>query len=255
MEPTRASPSDRDRAVRGCVGRRWRPQPSPSPRWSQSPGLGTVASGAGPSARCLTCRRPAGLRRDSARPCLARAPGLPDIPATTGNRPRSRCSSTPPTGVPPCVGLLARERGVPPTRPPILPTTRRGPPGRPRAPPGGGGGGRGGGGAPPRPPPGGGSEGGGGAGGPAAGVPRPGGGGRGGPGGPPATTVGSGYFRILVTRPAPTVRLPSRMANSRPSSMAMGWSNSTVISVLSPGMTISVPSGSVTVPVTSVVRK
>ena len=233
MEPTRASPSDRDRAVRGCVGRRWRPQPSPSPRWSQSPGLGTVASGAGPSARCLTCRRPAGLRRDSARPCLARAPGLPDIPATTGNRPRSRCSSTPPTGVPPCVGLLARERGVPRTRPPILPTTRRGPPGAPRAPPPRGGGG--GGGAGPRPPP-------------------PGAGG----GVPPrglATTVGSGYFRILVTRPAPTVRLPSRMANSRPSSMAMGWSNSTVISVLSPGMTISVPSGSVTVPVTSVVRK
>jgi hypothetical protein len=37
--------------------------------------------------------------------------------------------------------------------------------------------------------------------------------------------------------------------------MAIGWMRSTVISVLSPGMTISVPSGSVTTPVTSVVRK
>src|SRR4051794_4080157 len=63
------------------------------------------------------------------------------------------------------------------------------------------------------------------------------------------------YLRILVTRPAPTVRPPSRMANRRPSSMAMGWMSSTVISVLSPGMTISVPEGRVTTPVTSVVRK
>ena len=37
--------------------------------------------------------------------------------------------------------------------------------------------------------------------------------------------------------------------------MAMGWMSSTVISVLSPGMTISVPEGRVTTPVTSVVRK
>ena len=37
--------------------------------------------------------------------------------------------------------------------------------------------------------------------------------------------------------------------------MAMGLPSSTVIFVLSPGMTISVPSGSVMVPVTSVVRK
>src|SRR4051812_34900121 len=63
------------------------------------------------------------------------------------------------------------------------------------------------------------------------------------------------YLRILVTRPAPTVRPPSRMANRRPSSMAIGWISSTVISVLSPGMTISVPAGRVTTPVTSVVRK
>ncbi len=63
------------------------------------------------------------------------------------------------------------------------------------------------------------------------------------------------HFVILVTRPAPTVRPPSRIANRRPSSMAIGWMSSTDISVLSPGMTISVPSGRVTTPVTSVVRK
>ncbi len=60
---------------------------------------------------------------------------------------------------------------------------------------------------------------------------------------------------ILTTWPAPTVRPPSRMANFRPSSMAMGWISSTLMAVLSPGMTISVPSGRVTTPVTSVVRK
>jgi hypothetical protein len=64
-----------------------------------------------------------------------------------------------------------------------------------------------------------------------------------------------GYLRILVTRPAPTVRPPSRIANLRPSSIAIGWISWTVMLVLSPGMTISVPSGSVTTPVTSVVRK
>jgi hypothetical protein len=45
------------------------------------------------------------------------------------------------------------------------------------------------------------------------------------------------------------------MANRRPSAMAIGWINLTCISVLSPGIAISVPSGSVTSPVTSVVRK
>ena len=63
------------------------------------------------------------------------------------------------------------------------------------------------------------------------------------------------HLRILVTRPAPTVRPPSRIANLRPSSIAIGWIISTRISVLSPGMTISVPSGRCTTPVTSVVRK
>src|SRR5882724_1846984 len=63
------------------------------------------------------------------------------------------------------------------------------------------------------------------------------------------------YFRILITRPAPTVRPPSRIAKRRPSSMAIGLMSSTVISVLSPGMTISVPPGRSTLPVMSVVRK
>jgi hypothetical protein len=63
------------------------------------------------------------------------------------------------------------------------------------------------------------------------------------------------YLLIFVTRPAPTVRPPSRIANLSCSSMAIGWISSTDISVLSPGMTISVPSGRVTTPVTSVVRK
>ena len=63
------------------------------------------------------------------------------------------------------------------------------------------------------------------------------------------------YLMILVTRPAPTVRPPSRMAKRRPSSIATGWIRVTDMSTLSPGMTISVPSGSFTTPVTSVVRK
>src|SRR6185436_3728483 len=64
-----------------------------------------------------------------------------------------------------------------------------------------------------------------------------------------------GQLTILTTRPEPTVRPPSRIAKRRPSSIAIGLPNSTVISVLSPGITISVPSGNATVPVTSVVRK
>src|SRR3984957_4300002 len=63
------------------------------------------------------------------------------------------------------------------------------------------------------------------------------------------------YLRIFVTRPEATVRPPSRMAKRRPSVMAMGLPSSTVMSVWSPGMTISVPSGREMVPVTSVVRK
>jgi hypothetical protein len=63
------------------------------------------------------------------------------------------------------------------------------------------------------------------------------------------------YLLILVTVPAPTVRPPSRIAKRRPSSIAIGWMSSTVISVVSPGITISVPAGRVITPVTSVVRK
>src|ERR687895_210937 len=63
------------------------------------------------------------------------------------------------------------------------------------------------------------------------------------------------YCSIEVTTPEPTVRPPSRTAKRRPSSMAIGWISSTVICVLSPGLTISCPSGSVISPVTSVVRK
>ncbi len=63
------------------------------------------------------------------------------------------------------------------------------------------------------------------------------------------------YLMILVTRPAPTVRPPSRIAKRRPSSIAIDFPNTTVISVLSPGITISVPAGNDTEPVTSVVRK
>ena len=61
--------------------------------------------------------------------------------------------------------------------------------------------------------------------------------------------------RIAATTPAPTVRPPSRMAKRSPSSIAIGAISSTSIVTLSPGITISVPSGSCTTPVTSVVRK
>lgn len=63
------------------------------------------------------------------------------------------------------------------------------------------------------------------------------------------------YASISVTIPEPTVRPPSRMEKVVPCSIATGWINSTSIVTLSPGMTISVPSGNTIVPVTSVVRK
>ena len=63
------------------------------------------------------------------------------------------------------------------------------------------------------------------------------------------------YFSTFDTTPAPTVRPPSRIANRRPSSMAIGAISSTTILMLSPGMTISTPAGSSMLPVTSVVRK
>ena len=63
------------------------------------------------------------------------------------------------------------------------------------------------------------------------------------------------YSRISVTAPDPTVRPPSRMANRSPFSMATGVISSTTIATLSPGITISTPSGNVATPVTSVVRR
>lgn len=48
--------------------------------------------------------------------------------------------------------------------------------------------------------------------------------------------------------PAPTVRPPSRMANRRPGSMGTGWMSSKLAVTLSPGITISTPSGSSTLP-------
>jgi len=62
------------------------------------------------------------------------------------------------------------------------------------------------------------------------------------------------YSMILVTTPAPTVKPPSRMANFEPASSATDTINSTVRFTLSPGITISTPSGSVMLPVTSIVR-
>ena len=64
------------------------------------------------------------------------------------------------------------------------------------------------------------------------------------------------YYSIIVaTRPDPTVRPPSRIAKRSPCSIATGWISSIVISTLSPGMHISVPSGRLITPVTSVVLK
>src|SRR5213082_3349936 len=71
----------------------------------------------------------------------------------------------------------------------------------------------------------------------------------------PAIGPRTRYFLIFVTTPAPTVRPPSRIAKRRPSSIAIGVMSSIAIFVLSPGITISTPAGSSTVPVTSVVRR
>ena len=71
----------------------------------------------------------------------------------------------------------------------------------------------------------------------------------------PQTCRSDAYFVIFETTPEPTVRPPSRIAKRRPSSIAIGAISLTPIVTLSPGMTISVPSGRTTSPVTSVVRK
>ena len=70
---------------------------------------------------------------------------------------------------------------------------------------------------------------------------------------PPLGTSNHSTMRVMM--PAPTVLLPSRMAKRDFSSIAIGLCSSTVSSALSPGSTISAPSLSPTVPVTSVVRK
>ncbi len=63
------------------------------------------------------------------------------------------------------------------------------------------------------------------------------------------------YSSTAITTPEPTVRPPSRMAKRRLFSIAIGVISSTFMSMLSPGMHISTPSGRVMMPVTSVVRK
>ena len=63
------------------------------------------------------------------------------------------------------------------------------------------------------------------------------------------------YSMIWVTTPEPTVRPPSRIANLSSLSIAIGVISSTSICTLSPGITISTPSGRCAAPVTSVVRK
>ena len=70
-----------------------------------------------------------------------------------------------------------------------------------------------------------------------------------------STGADEDYLVIFATTPEPTVRPPSRIAKRRPSSMAIGAISLTLIVTLSPGITISVPSGRITSPVTSVVRK
>ncbi len=64
-----------------------------------------------------------------------------------------------------------------------------------------------------------------------------------------------GYSLMSVITPAPTVRPPSRIAKRSSFSIAIGMINSTSTDTLSPGITISTPSGRLTTPVTSVVRK
>jgi len=63
------------------------------------------------------------------------------------------------------------------------------------------------------------------------------------------------YSMISATAPAPTVWPPSRIANRNPFSSATGVISVISHDMLSPGITISTPSGSFTSPVTSVVLK
>ena len=72
---------------------------------------------------------------------------------------------------------------------------------------------------------------------------------------PPRTNVSFNYSMISATMPEPTVLPPSRIANVKLFSIAIGLISSTVMSTLSPGRHISTPSGSLITPVTSVVLK
>ena len=63
------------------------------------------------------------------------------------------------------------------------------------------------------------------------------------------------YSTILVTTPAPTVLPPSLIAKFNFSLIAIGVINLTMNFASSPGITISVPAGNSTSPVTSVVLK
>ena len=80
---------------------------------------------------------------------------------------------------------------------------------------------------------------------------------RGGTRPPLANFINNSYYYaiISVTWPAPTVLPPSRIAKRSPLSIATGTINLTLIVTLSPGITISTPSGNIISPVTSVVRK
>ena len=60
---------------------------------------------------------------------------------------------------------------------------------------------------------------------------------------------------MFATTPDPTVLPPSLIANRSPFSIAIGVISSISILMLSPGITISTPSGSLMTPVTSVVLK
>jgi len=71
----------------------------------------------------------------------------------------------------------------------------------------------------------------------------------------PSPILNLNYSIIEVTTPDPTVLPPSLIANLNPSSIAIGVINSTFISMWSPGITISIPSGNLIDPVTSVVLK
>lgn len=71
----------------------------------------------------------------------------------------------------------------------------------------------------------------------------------------PDSTVTHYYSTISATTPDPTVRPPSRTAKRNCFSIAIGVISSAEIETLSPGITISTPSGNLNDPVTSVVLK